>query len=283
MNFKTHENNIKFLSKKRNEITGLLRGACSDALKTLQADKYGNFDKEDLLSLYESMFGDNPSPCVDLAVFCSECAKAYPISPLKLLEGLEQDSISPEHVQIAYLKNAFADKAYRKVSQLLDKVSAVYLPGFREVCEEVYYGRSTYALMPIFSSSDGQLSSFRQLIAKYDLNIIFAVDISMSDEGFMRYALLRKGLQDSNFDNEISYLDISVVAENNFKFGDLLESCEFLGATASSVNSYPSEYSENSSIVYLTLDISNAEVAALCLFLEASHIRYNPIGAYNVK
>ena len=283
MNTTTHENNIKFLSEKQIQIAALLRDVCRDSLCMFPTDDFGNIDIGDLFSVYADIFGKDMSPCIELAIFCSECSRKYSISYLEILDNESHEDIANDHPQIAYLKNSFADKAYRKTAQLFDKVSAVYLPGFREVCEEVYYGRSTYALLPVFSSSDGQLSSFRQLISKYDLNIIYAVDVKMSDEGFMRYALLRKGLNDSICSEKINYLDISIVSETNFKLGDFLAACEFLGASVTCVNSYPSEYSEDSSLVYITFDVAISEIDALCLFLEASHVRYNTIGAYNIK
>ncbi|MBE6626053.1 MAG: hypothetical protein E7628_02575 [Ruminococcaceae bacterium] len=272
-----------FISEKREDVTGLFRLTCRDAISSDSSGIIDPYDAESIVKIYTECIDGDCSPCVELAVFCSEYAKIYSYSPLDLIDKSEYEASQQQIAQIAYLRNAFADKAYRKAAALFDKVSAVYLPGFREVCEEVYYGRSTYALLPIFSSNDGQLSSFRQLISKYDLNIIFAVDVKLSDEGFMRYALLRKGLRDANCCGKINYLDISVVAENDFRLGEFLSSCEYLGASVTSVNAYPREYSENSSLVYITFDISQAEFGALCLFLEVSHIRYTPIGAYNIK
>ena len=283
MNKRTLENNYKFLSDKQTDLLSLYRLACRDAWVSSDAHNGTDFDIDDFSRVYTEFCGDNViTPCLELAIFCSEFARMNESLNLTFIDDSDSNEIEIDHLQIAYLKNAFSDRAYRRFSEKYDKISASYFAGFREVCEEVYYGRCSYAILPIYSSSDGQLPSFRQLISKYDLNIICAVDIEMSDEGYMRYALLKKGLTDSINRDSISYLDLSVVTESDFKIGEFLSSCEYLGAKILSTYSFPSEYSEDSNLLYLTLDVSGCDIRALYLFFECSHIRYNPIGKYSI-
>ncbi len=281
---RTIENNYKFLSDKRNDLLSLYRLSCREAISLFSENAVSKPDPDDASRVYQEFCGKNNiiTPSMDLAVFCSEFSKKFQYSYGDFIDDSESDGSEDEHSHIAYLKNAFSDKAFRKFSDRLDRASAVYFAGFREVCEEVYYGRSSYAILPVFSSTDGQLSSFRQLISKYDLNIISAVDIEMSDETFMRYALLKKGLSDPLNRDSISYFDFTVVTDGGFRCGEFLAACEFLGATMLNAYSYPSEYSESSSLLYLVFDISSADLAALYLLFECSHIRYTPVGAYNV-
>lgn len=277
-----HEKNFRFLSEKRDDVTRLFRLSCRELLLNAEEAGIDPYDTDGLVDLYTHSGISDRSQGIELAVFCSECAKRFRYSPLDLITEGEYDDACPELVKIAYLKNSFSDKAFRRISRQFDKASAVYQPGFREVCEEVYYSRSDYALLPVYSSSDGHLSSFRQLITKYDLNIICAVDVETSDEGFMRYALLKKGIKDRLSEGKVSYFDLSVVTDKELRTGEFLASCEFLGASAVSVYTYPSEYSEDGGQIHLTLDVTDADFRALCLFLETSHIRYTPIGVYNV-
>lgn len=242
---------------------------------------------DDLPRIYAEIRGNTEGGIVsgDFARFCLEFAEVF---------GAELGEIFPDEREsgvtaprIAYLQNAFSDRAYRIFSSALEeetyRVSALYFPGFREVCEEVYYGRCTHAMLPIFSTSDGQLVSFRKLIAKYDLKIKYITDVEISEDSAMRFALLQKGLDDLTAREELPrYLDLAVVPTENWICGAFLSSCELLGAKVLMVNSHPLEYADDRFALDVQLDISEANTRALYLFLEGSHIRYDTVGIYDM-
>ena len=182
--------------------------------------------------------------------------------------------------RIAYLQNAFSDRAYRKFSTLFSKVAAVYFPGFREVAEEVYSGRCTHAILPTASSADGQILSFRRLIGRYDLKIAAAADIPTDEDHAMRFALLRRRLPSPPFRS--SYLDLSAVPTDEMTAGILLSSIERTGASLVSANSHPSGPEEDRNVLDLTFDLRGADALALHLFLEGSHVRYETVGSYEL-
>lgn len=277
------KDNYSFLTDKRNKLNIAFHSLFSGAISNRSLSNIDNFTSEDVVSIYESITNEDISttPNMSFAAFCAEFSQLYSCK----IQNVFSDDIelmNESHQQIAYLKNAFSDKAYRKFAEDFNKVSAAYYPGFREVCEEVYYERCSHAILPFYSSTDGQLPSFRKLISKYDLKIISATDVQMSDEAIMRYALLKKTIPSLSSDKKSSHLDISVVIDKRFACGSFLVACESLGATVQSVSSYPLEYADNGEVFSVVFNVSTADLTALYLFLEGSHIRYTVEGLYNI-
>ncbi len=71
--------------------------------------------------------------------------------------------------RVAYVRNAISDEAYRVFSRMLDGVAVTYQPSFTAACEEVYYGRVPYCILPQENSDEGSLSGFTRLVRKYEL------------------------------------------------------------------------------------------------------------------
>ena len=241
---------------------------------------------DEIGGIYEEICGNNESGrnLPEFARFCSVFAGTFRgrLGEVFTDSDSESSGLPPK---IASLQNTFSDKAYRIFSEDFSRpgsrmqVTAAYFPGFREVCEEVYYGRCSHAMLPVSSSRDGILASFRKLIAKYELKIVSETDIDVGDDSVMRFALLRRGL---NPPAGHSCADLTVVLTEEFTPGAFLYACELLGAAAVSVNSYPLEYADDRCGIQVTLDISKAEPEALYLFLEGSHISYEVIGFYDL-
>lgn len=241
---------------------------------------------DEIGGIYEEICGNNES-CMnlpDFARFCSVFSEAFRGRLGEVFADIDSDP-SGLPPKIAYLQNTFSDKAYRIFSEdfgqtkPLIQVTAAYFPGFREVCEEVYYGRCSHAMLPVSSSKDGILASFRKLISKYELKIVSETDVDMGDDSVMRFALLRRGLNTTSHRN---FADLTVVLTEEFTPGAFLYACEVLGASAVSVNSYPLEYADDRCGIQITLDISRTEIETLYLFLEGSHISYEVIGLYDL-
>lgn len=273
-----YSENFDFIKRRRADIDSLEQGLLCEAAKSLSANAC-DLTIDDIVEACSSLSQG------DVAVsreFCKLLAGEIKDSRYSLFSDNTAESADEEHMQIAYLKNAFSDKAYRRFAELFPKASAAYYPGFREVCEEVYYGRCTHAILPIYSTVEGHIATFRKLISKYDLKIVSATDIVMSDESVMRYALLTKELETPGKSESLRYLELSVAVDDTIKCGEFLAATEYLGAVVSSVNSYPLEYSENGNLLWVQLDMTEADLTALYLFFECYQIRHTIIGAYKI-
>lgn len=259
--------NIDFVRRKNDSARVILNSTYRDAAALFREKNTLPVDCDDAVRLFYEINGNNIEAGTSFE-FASEL-------PIKFFES-EEDEYIPK---IAYLQNTFSDKAYSRFSQNFSFIAAIYFTEFREVCEEVYYGRCSHALLPIYNSRDGMLMSFYRLILKYDLRIISVCDIKMADESVMRYALLSKNLPQKL---NSMYLDISVVLTDNNSCGRLVSSLEILGAEVVMLNSYPLEYSDDRNGLILQLDIASSEINAVVLYLEGSKFRYNILGSYDI-
>ena len=267
--------NIDFVRRKNDSARVILNSTYRDAAALFREKNTLPADCDDAVRLFYEINGNNieAGTSFEFAFFCREFSSELPIT---FFESEEEDEYIPK---IAYLQNTFSDKAYRRFSQNFSFIAAIYFTEFREVCEEVYYGRCSHALLPIYNSRDGMLMSFYRLILKYDLRIISVCDIKMADESVMRYALLSKNLPKKL---NSKFLDISVVLTDNNSCGRLVSSLEILGAEVVMLNSYPLEYSDDRNGLILQLDIASSEINAVVLYLEGSKFRYNILGSYDI-
>ncbi len=225
--------------------------------------------------LYEQLLGECGSLITpDYAVFCLEFAKATRNANFSSRQSVEDDV-----AKIAYMQNTYSDKAYRILSPT-GKTAAMYFPGFREACEEVYYERCSHTLLPVYSSSDGVLLSFYKLLLKYDLRIVRSCTVKTNDEGYMKYALAAKYTPE-NSEIQAENMDISVVLSESERYGDFISACEVFGASVITVNSITLNYTDDGCGILLQLDTSKADVEGLRLFLDSSRVRCSIIGQYD--
>lgn len=269
------KDNIKLVRRKNESARVILNSTYRDAAILFREENPLPAECEDAVRLFYEINGNNveANSSREFAHFCREFVSE---NPIKFLEAEDDDDSVPK---IAYLQNTFSDKAYSRFSQNFSFIKAIYFPEFREVCEEVYYGRCSHALIPVYNSRDGMLMSFYRLILKYDLRIISACNIKMADESVMRYALLSKNLPRRLTDK---YMDISVVLTESNSCGSLVYALEALGAEVVMLNSYPLEYADDRNGLILQLYLEAADVNAVFLFLEGSKFRYNILGSYEI-
>lgn len=271
--------NRVFMSTRKALINELTKAMFSDTAKNYKKNSSEPPTADEVAHIFEETIGGKIiSP--EFAALCMAFSHEY---GAKLINFKKSDS-DIDVPKIAYLQNTFSDRAYSRFANSFTKVSAIYFPGFREVCEEVYNGSCSYAILPISNSSDGFLTSFRRLISKYDLWIALATDIEMNDDSLMRFALLMKSSEGwfcSTVTQKMNYLDLSIVLDSS-EYGAFLSACDTLGATVLMMNSLPLEYSDDRFALTLQFDISKADTDAMFFFLEGSHIRYDIVGIYDI-
>lgn len=237
---------------------------------------------EEAASLYETLRTDAAPALLsaDFARFCLALASVYPKTyGIPDREGESDENGSTP--KIAYLQNTFSDRAYRLFEKQFPRVTAQYFSDFRGVCEDVYDGFCSHAMLPVSSTRDGQLLTFRNLIEKYDLKITSAVDIEMNDDSVMRFALLQKSFPSEPV-RPPRYLDLAVIPAGSGEIPSLLSALESLGTLLLSCTSHPTEYADGTRVFDLSLEIGNAKREALFLFLEGSRIRYSIFGLYDL-
>ncbi len=271
--------NHAYVTNKSMLLKEIMEGNFREAVITLSEDRHFSPTPDLIADIFNDITKTSTISTlpVEFASFCLEFARVHR-EKIDVFPDAErgEDILIPK---IAYLQNAFSNRGYNSFSRLFGKVTTAYFSSFREVCEEVYYGRASHAILPIFSTNDGPLISFRKLISKYDLKITTATDVDMNDDSVMRFALLKKGL---SLNTAPSFLDLSVNLPDTVSIGAFLTACDQLGMKTITINSYPLDYSSDRCGLSAQFDVSRGDLAALTLFLEGSHIPYEVIGLYEI-
>ncbi len=222
------------------------------------------------------LFDTTESLCTaDFARYCRLITEKFG----RNISALSSDGEEPDTVnrKTAYMQNSFSDKAYGIFAQSVAGMTAEYYPGFAQACEEVYDNRCKYAILPLYTSTDGRLISFQKLIAKYDLKICMTTEIVVSEENTMHFALLRRGI---SVPETQDYTDITLVLPEEVSIGRFLGACEVLGANAVTINTIPLTYADGTQEFCIHFHTVKADITALLLFFEASQIRYTLDGIY---
>lgn len=190
-------------------------------------------------------------------------------------------SEKPSNRRTAYLRNAYSDRAFAAFSGDIDRLSAQYLPSFSAACEEVYYDRCSYCILPLQSSEDGLLASFSRMIAKYDLKIARICDVVLQDgESTMRYALLKRGLELNIPDD--GFFQATFVLPKDASCGAFLAACEETGAAVDRITTTPLHYTNDISALTVCFRIGRESTAPLLLFLRSVLESYTPDGLFSL-
>ena len=107
------------------------------------------------------------------------------------------DEPSPEENEtVSYVRSFYADTAYRMFAEDMKNPKVLYNHEFAEACENVYYGRCAYGILPLDNTADGRLAGFRGLIMKYGLKIVSVCRVQdAAGEGSTRFALLQRSVR----------------------------------------------------------------------------------------
>lgn len=137
---------------------------------------------------------------------------------------------------VSYVRSSYADTAYRVFTEAMADPKVLYGHDFVDACENVYYGRCAYGILPLENSTDGRLAGFRGLIMKYGLKIVSVCRIpDAAGEGSTLFALLKRSM-DIPVDEGIHYFEFRV--ETSDLFG-LLAAAEVCGMLTVGISSVP--------------------------------------------
>jgi hypothetical protein len=179
---------------------------------------------------------------------------------------------SAEDETISYVRSTYGDNAYLAFAATMRQPKVQYCHEFAEVCENVYYDRSAYCLLPVENTSDGRLAGFRSLILKYGLKIasVCRVKDPLTEEETV-FALLKKSL--SFAEGGVRYFEFRVTARDLLS---LLSSSEICGMKLCGISSVAGKRHRYDVVMQI------AE-GGFCGFLSLLHLEYpdfTPLGIY---
>ena len=100
---------------------------------------------------------------------CREIRRKYGVGGTVAEYSGRSERICEKPGAISYFKSPAADQAFDIFASRIKTPSVLYGGDFSAVCENVYYGRTQYCILPTSNSADGRLSGFYSLAEKYEL------------------------------------------------------------------------------------------------------------------
>ena len=190
--------------------------------------------KEEFLSLTEKesdieaefLRAQEPILSAKLALKIAETAKVSRYLP----------SLSESGAHIAYFRNTYSDLAFRRFAKELSSPTVLYRESFAAVCEEVYADRCYFAILPVESSRDGQLSVTQKLVTKYELAPVLYCIVPTTDDGTLTFGLFASApLVPPKADS----LEILLFSDQEETLSNLLVSANTLGITLKRISVLP--------------------------------------------
>ena len=182
--------------------------------------------------------------------------------------------------KVAFLRNRQASRAFERFAKELGGVSAVYEDNFQNACESVFSGHSTYAIIPIHSTTDGRLNSFYRQMEKYDLSIVMTCEIESDDgENVTTFALVyreRIYMQtegDTLYECKITFDDLTALA-------DIADAASYFGVTVESVEALPVLFSGRANAFAIVFGLKNADIGGFFCYLALEYPQTAALGVY---
>lgn len=290
--------NLKLISKREQELDRLLVGQFREVVEAYAAEGSPYFGKvsspaEEIKELYRLVYREGLLCTEEFARFCLEFGRLFGDNttgvnpPFEMLQhsdlsrAKDEFALKAKEGKVLYIRNPYCDQAFRCFARGNKGMRAVYSQGYASACEDVYNGRGNYVILPIYNSKDGCLITFRRMLRKYDLKIASACFMETEDGDIILYGLAQR--EQPADDGEC--LELSVILPEDVTASRFLTVCEVFGLQLRHIHTVPLEYAPDSLSrheIYLCFERKEANLSMLTLFLDASHIRYEIEGIYNI-
>lgn len=161
------------------------------------------------------------------------------------------------------------------------ELRAIYGASSKDVCEDVYYGRTEFCILPVYNQSEGRLSGFCRLISKYELKAVLSCTIQSQDSGYTKFLLLKKNIEYRGIKGRSVGFDFSLPPSDGNELPFLILAADLFGMEDLNISSLPAEYSNHS----FSYDIcctapGGADIQGFLCFLALEFPQYNQNGIY---
>lgn len=184
---------------------------------------------------------------------------------------------------IAHFGNLYADRAFAAFSEELGASTVLPVEDYDSACEEVSDGSADFCILPIESARDGVMDRFEQMIDQYSLFMVMVCPIRLSDDEWIRYALLaaspcRLTGGETNVE-PADRINLRITPDGEALW-EVLLAADLLGAKP--LECRMSGREEDRTAVYrLTFTASEQARSELIAYLELGYSSYTAIGVYS--
>ncbi len=209
----------------------------------------------------------------------SHSAYQMPAELFPLMLNGAAESIAKGDRKVAFLRNRQTFHAFERFAKTLGGVSVLYENNFGDACEAVETGQAAYAIVPIYSTSDGRLNSFYRIIEKHELSIILTCDVDSDDgESMTTFALIHKEHLIPSVG--APHLECQITFDELSSLSDITDAAYYFGATVTGLEALPVMFSGRAGTFAVIFDLSQADVAGLVIYLALEYPQMSVVGMY---
>lgn len=168
---------------------------------------------------------------------------------------------------VSYMRSSYADEAFARFSEHMTDPKAIYGYDFSEICDNVYYERSEYCILPIANTTDGRLAGFRRLMMKYGLKTVMLTRVEVPHEDSATVFALMKRCITVPTEGKRKLLEIRLTVTSLSELLEAADGCEMHLETLSTVPGEKNGYD-------LVFEVSEE---GICGFLSYLFLEYDDI------
>ena len=193
------------------------------------------------------------------------------------VENIQYSDLRKDNATVSYLKNNYSGEAYKRFSSFI-AAEPEPVSDFNSVCESVYSGSSSYAIVPLFNTNDGLMVSLYRMIQRYELKAVLSSDVMMGDGTTeTKFMLFSKRLHPRS---DFNRMLVSFTNDIDSSLPGLLHACAPFGIKFKFINTLPLEYTDDRREVILDIELGDFNKNAFSLFLKTALPDINIIGMY---
>lgn len=178
-----------------------------------------------------------------------------------------------------YMPNRNTEIAREKFSTLLPHSCLSPQTDFLTICESVASEDNSFCILPVYSSTEGELPAFARMIREYQLKTRAMYDVTTSDgETELRFALLSGQIY---WSPDAAFMEISFQPESGEELTTSLAALQRLGASLYSINARPMEYNMNSFLYKITVKVMPGSIDSIAAFVSVA-MRTGVSGVFNI-
>lgn len=163
-------------------------------------------------------------------------------------------------------------------SDLLGGMQSLPVEDYASACEEVSEGDADFCILPIESARDGVMDRFEQMIDNYSLFSLLKATVQLSDEDWIRFALLAPFPCRLSADLPADRIQLKIASEGE-PLWQILRAGELLGAKLLECR-LSDRSDERAPVARLTFSASDRGRAALIAYLELGRSGYTLTGCF---
>ena len=241
---------------------------------------------EDFIGSFEHVLNDPD----EVAMFFSK-AFDLPLLSCEFFEFCEKlcmakrfdtsdSGICASYASVACLFNEYCQSALQSFEEHLN-LYVEHENDFNSVCEAVYLNRTDLAMIPLYNTRDGLIVSLFRLLQKYDLRIVASGMVLMGD-GNTETEFFLVSNEDVKLKCEADRIFITVSHSADNTISQLLSALCNCGVIVRYINTLPLQYADDRAEAAIIMDVSNANIDAVKLFLRAALPYSTIIGVYPI-